>query len=189
MGTEGNNMRGDYAHLRDTFFGAKNFSISNRNIEGTGEAEYLREILSSSPRARQMLRELINAPADALYKAAQERIDMIENLQVKPEDLEQVEAEIALLLAAIDDMHLVKTLELTPDYETEKERNEAYMKAERERNEKRRKLEERKKEEEEEAERIRRKKKQQEEQEEDERIRRKKKKEQEKEEEGYGQEL
>lgn len=121
MSSQGNNLSGDAAYLRDTFFGVNNFDIENIDKEqGNGEVDYLRKLLSKSDIARKLFKKFRSMPASYLYSKASKLIDSIENGEVKEEDLEYVEAQIALLLGAIEDLQMVKELELTPDYDDKK---------------------------------------------------------------------
>lgn len=116
MSTQGNNYSKEIAHLRDTFFGKKNFNVRENN-NGNGEAVYLKQLLRTNPEARELFKKYVNLPASVLFDQAKLRIEMIDNGEIPNEKLELVEAEIALFLGAIEDAHLVKSLELTPDDE------------------------------------------------------------------------
>ena len=116
MGSVGNNISGEYAHLRDSFFGIdSHYGCADLKAKGNGEIDYLKEILDKSPNARKLHQKFLKMDPRILYEKAMELITLVDMGQVKNEDLEMVEAQIALLLAGIEDLHLVKTLELTPD--------------------------------------------------------------------------
>ena len=114
MSSIGNNTSGEYAHLRDSFFGIdSHYGCADLRAKGNGEIDYLKQILESSPRARMLHDKFLKMNPKLLYDRAMELITLVDMGQVKNEDLEYVEAEIALLLAGIEDLHLVKVLELT----------------------------------------------------------------------------
>ena len=118
MGSIGNNISGEYAHTRDSFFGIdSHYGCADLRAKGNGEIDYLKEILTSSPKARKLHQKFLKMDPRVLYDKAMELITLVDMGQVKNEDLEEVEAQIALLLAGIEDLHLVKLLELTPNEE------------------------------------------------------------------------
>ena len=109
-----NNINGEYAHLRDSFFGIEShYGSADLRAKGNGEIDYLKQILENSPRARELHQRFLKMNPKLLYDKAMELITLVDMGQVKNEELEMVEAQIALLLAGIEDLHLVKTLELT----------------------------------------------------------------------------
>ena len=91
-GEEGN-ISEDIAHLRNVFLEA--------------EKDYFLALLSTNV---EYFNELVELPTDLLYAEAQKRIDMIENGQVKEENLEYEEGIITFCLAAIRDKALVLKL-------------------------------------------------------------------------------
>lgn len=114
MSSIGNNINGEFSHLRDTFFGSSGFTVSS-NMKGNGEVDYLKELLTKSATARSLYHKFRKIPPRILYEQALQRIELIDNGQVKNEDLPVVEAEIALRLAAIEDLEHILELELLPD--------------------------------------------------------------------------
>lgn len=118
MGSQGNNTSAEYAHLRDTFFGIdSHHGHANLNAKGNGELDYLRELLEKYPKARKLHDKFLKMDPRVLYEEAMKLITLIESGQVPAEELETVEAQIALLLAGLEDLHLVKVLEKTLDAE------------------------------------------------------------------------
>ena len=118
MGSIGNNINSEYANLRDSFFGIdSHYGCADTKAKGNGEIDYLKQLLDTSPRARNLHQKFLNMNPKVLYDKAMELITLVDMGQVKNEDLEMVEAQIALLLAGIEDLHLVKILELTPNEE------------------------------------------------------------------------
>ena len=87
---EGNNLDPKIGHLRNVFLEA--------------EREYLEELMLQ-PKMAEMVGFLNEHHSGSqLARIAQTKIDAIENEEVKWDDLEQIEGEITLLLAAIEDM-------------------------------------------------------------------------------------
>ena len=82
-----------------------------------GEIDYLKQLLNNSSTARELHQKFLKMNPAILYEKAMELITLVDMGQVKNEELEIVEAQIALLLAGIEDLHLVKILELTPNEE------------------------------------------------------------------------
>ena len=118
MSSVGNNISGEYAHLRDSFFGIEShYGCADTRAKGNGEIDYLKQILENSPKARKLHQKFLKMDPKVLYDKAMELITLVDMGQVKNEDLEMVEAQIALLLAGIEDLHLVKILEKTLDAE------------------------------------------------------------------------
>lgn len=95
---DGNNMSGNIAHLRDTFLDA--------------EKEYL-DKLKQNPEIREMIKQLNKRGGTQLARMAVQRIDSIENGLVEPQNLDEVESEIAIILAAIEDIQRERVLEKT----------------------------------------------------------------------------
>ena len=115
MGSVGNNISGEYAHTRDCFFGIdSSYGCADTRAKGNGEIDYLKQILNNSPKARKLHQKFLKMDPKVLYDEAMKLMTLIDMGQVKNEDLEEVEAKIALLLAGIEDLHLVKILEKTP---------------------------------------------------------------------------
>ena len=85
---EDNNLDGKIAYLRDTFLKA--------------QKEYLDELMKQSE-WKKYVEALNKLDAKKLAVFALRRIESIENGEVKEEDLESVETEITLVLAAIQD--------------------------------------------------------------------------------------
>ena len=85
---EDNNINGNIAFLRDTFLNA--------------EKEYLKELMKDE-KYKTFVKKLNKYRAKELSLEAIKRISDIETGKVKDEDLERVETEITLLLAAIQD--------------------------------------------------------------------------------------
>ena len=85
---EGNNISGKFAFFRDTFLNA--------------EKDYLKE-LKKDPRNIKLIEKLNRLDPKTLCTQALKRIEDIETGKIKEEDLEKVEAEITLILAAIED--------------------------------------------------------------------------------------
>ena len=131
MSTIGNNFSRKASHLRDSFFGTEFETVydldfsKDKNI-GNGEVEYLIEILKNDPQARKLFKYFRSKDSEFLYNEAKERIAMIEYGEVKPDQLEDVEAEIVLLLAAIEDAQLTKERELTKDKKPSKQLKPLY---------------------------------------------------------------
>ena len=99
QGSHGN-ISGEIAHLRDTFLSA--------------EYDYLKALIQI-PEFKEFVVTALDYPPEELFKEATKRIDRIENGEVKESDLEQVEAEITILLASIQDEVLLKELILSLD--------------------------------------------------------------------------
>ena len=85
---EDNNINGNIAFLRDTFLNA--------------EKEYLKELMKDE-KYKTFVKKLNKYRAKELSLEAIKRISDIETGKVKDENLERVETEITLLLAAIQD--------------------------------------------------------------------------------------
>lgn len=85
---EDNNIDGKIANLRDTFLEA--------------EREYFNELMKKG-KWKRYVEALNKLDARKLAEYAINRIDCIENGKVKEKDLESVETEITLILAAIQD--------------------------------------------------------------------------------------
>lgn len=85
---EDNNINGKIAFLRDKFLEA--------------EKEYLDELMEQ-PKWKNYVEALNKLDAWQLASHALKRMECIENGQVKDKDLESVETEITLILAAIQD--------------------------------------------------------------------------------------
>ena len=85
---EDNNINGKIAFLRDKFLEA--------------EKEYLDELMEQ-PKWKNYVEALNKLDARQLALHALKRMECIENGQVKDNDLESVETEITLILAAIQD--------------------------------------------------------------------------------------
>lgn len=103
---EGNNINGNIAFLRDTFLEA--------------EKEYLEELMKQ-PKYKEFVESLNKYRSKELSLEAIKRISEIETGRVKEEDLERVEAEITLLLAAIQDCVREKVKERVEEYEKDLE--------------------------------------------------------------------
>lgn len=99
MYLEDNNVNSGVAEKREIFLQA--------------EKEYLEELMKN-PNNREFIKSLNQYSALNLSKEADRRICKIENGEVKPENLERVEAEIALIYAAIQDK--IKKLEKELDH-------------------------------------------------------------------------
>ena len=112
MATIGNNTSGKIQRTRDAFFSTETEDVLISE-NGGGELDYLKELLKKSEVARRCYRKFKEMDAEKLYKEAVKRINSIEQGQVKEKDLEKVEAEICLLLGAIEDLHKEKVLELS----------------------------------------------------------------------------
>lgn len=93
-----------------------------RNIMEEKEIENLRKVflkaerelfleLMSKPKYRWMVTELGNQNAQFLANEAVKRIQRIESGEVKEEDLDKVEMEITLLLAALQEQARIKERE------------------------------------------------------------------------------
>ena len=93
LNDEEGNISEDIAHLRNVFLEA--------------EKDYFLALLSTNV---EYFNELVELPTDLLYAEAQKRIDMIENGQVKEENLEYEEGIITFCLAAIRDKALILKL-------------------------------------------------------------------------------
>ena len=104
---EGNNMNGDIAFFRDTFL--------------TAEKEYLEE-LKKQPECKKFIKDMNRYDSKKLSLEAVRRVSDIETGRVKEEDLESVEAEITLLLAAIQDCVREKVKERVEKYEEDLEK-------------------------------------------------------------------
>ena len=85
---EGNNINGKIAFFRDTFLNA--------------EKQYLGELVKQ-PKYQKFVKDLNKHSSKELLLEAIKRVSDIETVRVKEENLERVETEITLLLAAIQD--------------------------------------------------------------------------------------
>lgn len=103
MATQGNNVSGKYAELRDSFF-------------SDSEKEYFAKIMKN-PKDRAIHAKLLRKKADWLYKKAMGLITRVENGEFNEEQMARVEYMIAHYLAAIEDFEKVLELELTMDRE------------------------------------------------------------------------
>lgn len=90
---KGNNVDSDISHIRDVLFKA--------------ESDYLKEILQDY-NAREFIKSLNDFTADALVDAAMKLMNNIENGVYNINELEKIEREILLYLAAIKDKQEVK---------------------------------------------------------------------------------
>lgn len=103
---EGNNINGNIAFLRDTFWDA--------------EKQYLKELMKN-PEYKALVENLNKYDSKELSLEAVKRISNIETGRVKEEDLERVETEITLLLASIQDHVREKVKERMKESEEELE--------------------------------------------------------------------
>ena len=87
------------AHVRDSFF-------------DSSEKEHFTKILNN-PKEMDLHCKLLRENADKLYKKACDLINRIERGEFNEEEMEDVERIIAHCLGAIEDLELVKELELT----------------------------------------------------------------------------
>lgn len=102
-----NNLSRDASHLRDTFINA--------------EREYVLELLKND-KIRESIIDLnctFNMDAKPLFDAAQKLVNDVDNGLVKDEDMERIEQQLIIILAAIQDKTLRRELILTMDYDDE----------------------------------------------------------------------
>lgn len=99
MASTGNNVSGKMAHVRDSFF-------------DSGEKEYFTDLLNN-PKEMDLHCKLLRENVDKLYKKACELINRVEKGEFDEEQMVKAERAIAHCLGAIDDIELVKELELT----------------------------------------------------------------------------
>lgn len=101
MGTLGNNTDGKIEGVCRTYF-------------STGEGEYLKELLQN-PKERDIHEKLKEEDAKKLYKRAKDLMAKVELNLIPAGQMPKVERKITHLLAAIDGLHVVKSLEKVAD--------------------------------------------------------------------------
>lgn len=93
------NFNGDISHLRDTFLDA--------------EREYVFELLKNED-LKDAITFINSKDSYVLFEVAQELVDKVEMGLVPENEMEKVERELVVILAAIQDRVLSKNLVLTP---------------------------------------------------------------------------
>ena len=99
MASSGNNIRGDIAHIRDSYF-------------DSGEKEYLEELLQD-PEEMEIHEELMKRDARELCEAAERIMQAVEEGRFDEKQMIKAERKITHLLAAIKDLEMVLESELT----------------------------------------------------------------------------
>ena len=99
MGTIGNNINNDRANARDAFF-------------TKSEKEFFAEFLERNPQATSLFETLKNMDSKTLYNKAMELHERAEAGEFDEEEMKEVEAKVAMLFAAIEDIQKTKDLEL-----------------------------------------------------------------------------
>ena len=101
---EGNNMSAEASHLRDTFLNA--------------EREYVLFLLKDK-QVKKLINELNLYDGKKLFRTAQKLVNDVEMGLIPEEEMELVEKQLIVLLAAIKDITLRKVLIRIPNYEDE----------------------------------------------------------------------
>ena len=104
---EDNNMSAEASYLRDTFL--------------TAEREYVLFLLKDK-QIKKLINELNLYDGGKLFRTAQKLVNDVETGLIPEENMELVEKQLIVLLAAIKDVAREKTLIRTPDYENEQSR-------------------------------------------------------------------
>ena len=98
------NIDANISHFRDTFLRA--------------EIEYFKALMVKE-KNREVFTKLLDYPPEMLFKEAMNKIKLVEYGMVKEEELEDTEAEITFMLAAIQDkvhlLELVRTMEVSQE--------------------------------------------------------------------------
>lgn len=85
-----------------------------RDIYLEAEREYISELIKQAG-MRQLIEEVNQMPSETLFNVAQKIINNVENGQIPDEQMERVEKQLTVLLAAIHDKVLIKGLIETYD--------------------------------------------------------------------------
>lgn len=93
------NISGEIAHLRDTFLKA--------------EREYVEELIKND-NIVELISEISEYSSEILFEKAKNIMEQVENGMIAYEEMERVEQELIVILAAIQDKVLKKDLSLVP---------------------------------------------------------------------------
>lgn len=96
------NVDGRISYFRDRFLSA--------------EMDYFKALMQDESN-REIFASYLDYPPDMLFKEAMGRIKLIEYGMVKKEELSMIQAEITLMLAAIQDKAKINDLIITMDHE------------------------------------------------------------------------
>ena len=93
------NVDGNIAHLRDTFLLA--------------EKDYIKELIKI-PEVIDLIAEIGDYSSDDLFETAQAIIESVEAGEFSDDEMEKIELQLTVILAAIRDKVLIKELTLMP---------------------------------------------------------------------------